>query len=109
MKFIISRKNEGVFQFLLKDTEERAVLWSPHYPTESRCKEGIEQLQQQIVESSSFDKWQTESGRYVFHLRSDEGRLLAMSAPFISNVECTKYISKILKMAEGAKEEDFVS
>ncbi|HKL72544.1 MAG TPA: hypothetical protein VJ855_07815 [Marinilabiliaceae bacterium] len=106
MKFVISRKNEGVFQFLLKDTEDRPVLWSPRYPTKSQCKEGIDQLRQQIVEDLNFDKWRTESGRYVFHLKSNEGRLLAMSAPFISKTECSNYISKILNMVGVATEED---
>lgn len=106
MKFVISRKNDGVFQFLLKDTEDRPVLWSPRYPTKNQCKEGINLLRQQIVADLSFDKWQTESGRYVFHLKSDEGRLLAMSAPFMSKTECSKYISKILNMVGVAREED---
>lgn len=109
MKFVILRKNEGIFQFFLKDNEDRPILWSPRFSTKSQCREGIDHLRQQILADLHFDKWRTESGRYVFHLQSNDGRLLAMSAPFISKTECSNYIAKILEMVNVAVEEDLTA
>jgi|JTFO01.1.fsa_nt_gb uncharacterized protein YegP (UPF0339 family) len=106
MKFVIACKNEGAYQFYLKDSEDRPVLWSPRYPTKHQCREGIEHLRQQIVEDHNFDKWRTESGRYVFHLKDNDGRLLAMSAPFSSKNECHRTIGQVLDMVRVAAEED---
>lgn len=108
MKFVISQKGEGVFQFLLKDKEDRPVLWSPRYPSKNQCLDGINQLRQQVGSDYNFDKWRTESGRYVFHLKSDEGRLLAMSAPFLSKAECSGYIEKILSIVGLSTAIDFI-
>jgi len=108
MKFIVSQKDKEIFQFLLKDKEDRPVLWSPRYTTKNQCLEGINQLRRQIESGFNYDKWRTESGRYVFHLKSDEGRLLAMSAPFVSRAECSSYIEMISNLVGITTSIDFI-
>lgn len=106
MKFVISQKPEGAYQFSLKDSQGKQILWSPRYSTKGQCRSGIEHLRQNLSESIEVDQWQTDSGRYLFHLRSNDGRLLAMSAPFNSKNECVLRISEVREKIGKAVEED---
>ena len=107
MKFVISQKPEGAYQFSLKDSQGKQILWSPRYATKGQCRSGIEHLRQNLSESIEVDQWQTDSGRYLFHLRSNDGRLLAMSAPFSSKHECVLRMSEVRENICEAVEEDF--
>ncbi|ASB50003.1 YegP family protein [Alkalitalea saponilacus] len=95
MKFVISKKSEGAYQFFLKNAENKPVLWSPRFATKNQCLDGIAHLRRHVQAEPTFDKWQTDSGRYVFHLKSNDGHLLAMSAPFGSKFECVRHISEV--------------
>jgi uncharacterized protein len=106
MKFVINKKDEGVYHFFLKDSEDRPVLWSPRYATKTQCRNGIESLRNYVKGKARFDEWQTDSGRYLFHLRSNDGHLLAMSAPFGNKMECTRHIIEVQDKVATATEED---
>lgn len=106
MKFVINRKSEGGYQFFLKNSADRPVLWSPRFETKTECKDGIAVLKRQVTGHVEFDKWQTDSGRYVFHLRNKEGHLLAMSSPFGSKGECVRHIYEVQQKVPVAGEED---
>jgi len=106
MKFIISQKPEGAYQFSLKDEYGKNILWSPRFSSKNQCINGINQLRNNISVSIEVDQWQTDSGRYLFHLRCSDGRLLAMSAPFISKHECNHTITEIRKRMSEAVEQD---
>jgi uncharacterized protein len=106
MKFEISRKSEGAYQFLLKDASGNPVLWSPRYATKSQCLDSINYLRQHVQGQAQFDRWQTESGRYVFHLKSDDGHMLAMSAPFWDKSDCVRHISEVKENVGAAVEVD---
>ncbi|GAO30780.1 DUF1508 domain-containing protein [Geofilum rubicundum] len=106
MKFVISQKPEGAYQFALKDTQGKQILWSPRYATKGECRRGIEHLCQNLSGNIEVDQWQTDSGRYLFHLRSHDGRLLAMSSPFSSKHECFLKISEVRENLCAAVEED---
>ncbi len=106
MRFIISKKTGGAYQFHLKDSDNKPLLWSPRFATITECRDGIRSLRQFVQSKAKFDEWQTDSGRYVFHLRSNDGHLLAMSAPFGSKIECIRRIVCIQNNLETALEED---
>jgi len=103
---VINKKTGGGYQFLLKDSEDRPVLWSPRFETKSQCQNGIALLRVQAINNVEFNKWQTDSGRYIFHLKSRSGHLLGMSAPFGSKNECYRHISELQANIADAVEED---
>jgi len=106
MNFVISRKPEGAYQYYLKDAQGKQILWSPRFATKAQCKKGIEHLRKQVEDKVEVDRWQTDSGRYLFHLRSRDGHLLAMSAPFSSKHECVQHINAVREHVYKAEEED---
>jgi uncharacterized protein len=95
MKFVISQKPEGAYQFALRDAQGKPILWSPRYATKGECCKGIEHLRRNMSENIEVDQWQTDSGRFLFHLRSNDGHLLAMSSPFSSRHECYLRMSEV--------------
>ena len=107
MRFVISRQAGGEFQFHLKDTNGRPVLWSPHYPTKKQCLNGINNIRNLAGKSETYvGKWQTENGRYIINVRNTDGHLLAMSSPFNSKHEYSRFIEEFKQEVRNAVQED---
>lgn len=107
MRFVISRQADGEFQFHLKDTSGRSVLWSPHYSTKRQCLKGIDNIRNLAEESETYvGKWQTENGRYIINVINSEGHLLAMSSPFNNKTEYSRFIEAFKQEVRNAVQED---
>lgn len=107
MRFVISRQAGGEFQFHLKDTKGRPVLWSPRYPTKKQCLTGIENIRNLSGEDETqVGRWQTENGRYIINVKNQEGHLLAMSSPFSNKFEFYRFIDELKQEVKNAVQED---
>jgi len=107
MRFVISRQAGGEFQFHLKDTSGRPVLWSPRYPTKTQCLNGIENIRNLAGHNEPYvGKWQTDNGRFIINVKNHEGHLLAMSSPFNSKFEYSRFIEELKQEVKNAVQED---
>lgn len=108
MRFVISRQPGGEFQFHLKDTRGRPVLWSPRFSTKKQCLTSIEFFRKvaEQKEDEYFGKWHTETGRYIFNVKNQDGHLLVMSSPFNSKFEFSQFIEELKQEVKNAVQED---
>lgn len=107
MRFVISRQPGGEFQFHLKDTNGRPVLWSPRYPTKLQCIKSIDFIKNiSDTDEVQVGKWQTDGGRFIINMRSIDGRLLAMSSPFNNKLEFCRFINELKNELKNASQED---
>jgi uncharacterized protein YegP (UPF0339 family) len=110
MRFVISCQPSGEFQFHLKDTSGRPILWSPRYSTKKQCLNGIENIRSLAGHHDSYvGQWQTDSGRYIINVKNQEGQLLAMSSPFNSKYEYNRFIDELNLEVKDAVQEDITA
>ncbi|MGH2664667.1 YegP family protein [Flavobacterium sp.] len=78
-KYVISKRENGEFQFDLKDENGKTILASDGYSVKYSCLNGIESAQSNSQIDSRYDKKTSLSGRYFFNLKASNGQIIGRS------------------------------
>lgn len=85
-KYIITKIENGEFQFNLLDSDGQTILYSTRYSVKYSCLNGVESVQSNSQISSRYEK-QNVNGKYYFNLKGSNGRIIATSKMYESELE----------------------
>ena len=105
-KFEIYKDKKGEFRFRLKASNGQIILASEGYKARSGCKNGIESVRNNVVDSSRFESKETKSGKFMFNLRAGNNQVIGTSESYNSAASRDNGIASVQKNAPDAKVND---
>ena len=82
--FKIEKRNNGQFQFVLKNASGSALFESTHFSSQEAVSDSLTQLSMNQSSYARFERQTDHSGNFLFQLRSIHGERLGKSATFAS-------------------------
>jgi len=83
-KFVITKRNNGEFQFNLKAGNGQTILSSEGYSSKSAASNGIESVKTNSKDDSKFDKKESSNGKHYFTLKASNGQVIGSSEMYES-------------------------
>lgn len=105
-KFVISKRNNGEFQFNLKADNGQTILSSEGYNTKSSCENGVESVRKNAKEDSKFDRLTAKNGKPYFNLKAGNGQIIGTSEMYESEAGRDNGIESVKKNAPTASVDD---
>lgn len=101
-KFVVSTRNNGEFQFVLKASNGQVILSSEGYTTKPACLKGIESVKKNSLVEKRFDILESKNGKSYFTLRATNGQIIGSSEMYESLSGCKNGIQSVMKNASEA-------
>lgn len=105
-KFEIKKRKNGEFQFDLKADNGQVVLTSEGYTTIEACKNGIESVKKNAIDSRKYDRLTSSNGRYYFNLKASNGQIIGTSEMYISETGRNRCIEEIIDIVKSVDVEE---
>ena len=105
-KFVITKRNNGEFQFNLKAGNGQTILASEGYSTKSGAVSGIESVKKNSQDDSKFDKKESSNGKFYFTLKASNGQIIGSSEMYESASGRDNGIESVKTNAQKAETED---
>ena len=105
-KFVISKRKNGEFQFMLKAGNGQTVLASEGYAAKSSCENGIESVKKNAPDDSNYERKNSSSGRFHFNLKAANGQIIGTSEMYESAAGMENGIESVKKNAPDATVEE---
>lgn len=105
-KFVISKRNNGEFQFNLKADNGQVILTSEGYSSKASCENGISSVKTNSQDDSKFDKKTSSNGKPYFNLKASNGQIIGTSEMYESTSGRDNGISSVKSNAPSASTED---
>lgn len=106
-KFVISKRVNGDYQFVLKAGNGEIILNSQGYTFKSSCENGINSVKKNAAEDYNFEKKTAEDGKFYFILKAGNGQVIGGSQRYTSEAAMLKGIESVKTNApEAAVEEE---
>lgn len=77
--FLISKRTNGEFQFVLKAGNGQVILTSEAYTTKAACDNGIESVRKNSQDDAHFDRLESKGGKPYFNLKAGNGQNIGTS------------------------------
>jgi len=106
-KFIISKRNNGEFQFNLKASNGQSILTSEGYSSRSGCESGIVSVKKNSQIEARFERKTSTNGKPYFNLKASNGQVIGNSERYESESSREAGISSVMKNAADAVTEDW--
>lgn len=100
--FLISKRKNDEFQFVLKAGNGQVILSSEGYSTKAACENGIESVRKNSQVPERFDKLESKSGKPYFNLKATNGQIIGNSEMYESVVARDNGIESVTKNAPDA-------
>ena len=100
--FLISKRKNEEFQFVLKAGNGQVILASEGYATKAACENGIESVRKNSQVDARFDKLEAKNGKRYFNLKATNGQIIGNSEMYESIVACDNGIESVKKNAPDA-------
>lgn len=105
--FLITKKKNDEFQFVLKAGNGQVILASEGYTTKAACLNGIESVKKNSQVETRFDKLKSKNGKPYFNLKATNGQIIGNSEMYESVASRDNGIESVKKNApEGETKED---
>jgi len=101
--FVISRRKNDEFQFVLKAGNGEIILTSEGYSSKANCTNGIESVKRNSQDDSKFDKKEAKDGRTYFNLKATNGQIIGSSQMYSSISGRDNGIESVKKNAPSAE------
>ena len=101
--FVISRRKNDEFQFVLKAGNGEIILTSEGYSSKANCTNGIESVKRNSQDNSKFDKKEAKDGRTYFNLKATNGQIIGSSQMYSSTSGRDNGIESVKKNAPDAE------
>jgi uncharacterized protein YegP (UPF0339 family) len=82
--FLISKRKNDEFQFVLKAGNGQVILASEGYSTKTACENGIESVRKNSQEENRFDLLESKNGKFYFNLKASNGQIIGNSEMYES-------------------------
>jgi len=100
--FLISKRKNDEFQFVLKAGNGQIILASEGYATKAACENGIESVQKNSQVEARFDKLESKNGKFYFNLKASNGQIIGNSEMYESQAARDNGIASVAKNAPDA-------
>ena len=100
--FLISKRKNDEFQFVLKAGNGQIILASEGYTTKASCDNGIESVRKNSQDDSRFDKLEAKNGKPYFNLKAANGQIIGSSEMYESVAARDNGIESVKKNASDA-------
>ena len=82
--FLISKRKNDEFQFVLKAGNGQVILASEGYYSKAACDKGIESVRKNSQVDVRFDKLEAKNGKPYFNLKATNGQIIGNSEMYES-------------------------
>ena len=100
--FLISKRANGEFQFVLKAGNGQVILTSEAYTTKAACDNGIESVKKNSQDDARFDRLEAKNGKPYFNLKAANGQNIGTSEMYESVAARENGIESVKKNAPDA-------
>ncbi|MGH8062870.1 MAG: YegP family protein [Pseudoxanthomonas sp.] len=83
-KFVISKRNNGDFQFNLKAGNGQVILASQGYADKAGAKNGVESVRKNSADDGRFERKTSSNGKPFFNLLASNGQIIGTSEMYES-------------------------
>src|SRR5690554_5216384 len=101
-KFVITKRKNGEFQFVLKAGNGETILRSEGYNAKAGCLNGIESVKKNAVEDKRYETKISTNGKHYFNLKATNGQVIGTSEMYESEASMKKGIESVKKNAPDA-------
>ncbi|MBX3256163.1 MAG: YegP family protein [Chitinophagaceae bacterium] len=105
-KFVITKRNNGEYQFNLKAGNGQTILSSEGYSSKANCENGIESVRKNSADDSKFDRKTSSNGKPYFNLKATNGQIIGTSEMYESESSRDNGIESVKTNAPGAVVDD---
>lgn len=100
--FVISKRKNGEFQFVLKAGNGQVILGSEGYKTKAACLNGIESVRKNSQVDARFDRLEAKNGKPYFNLKATNGQIIGNSEMYESVSARENGVASVAKNAPDA-------
>lgn len=100
--FLITKRTNGEFQFVLKAGNGQVILASEGYTTRAACENGIESVRKNSQEDARFDRLESKNGKPYFNLKATNGQIIGNSEMYESVAARENGVESVKKNAPDA-------
>ncbi|MES2238836.1 MAG: YegP family protein [Bacteroidota bacterium] len=100
--FLISKRKNDEFQFVLKAGNGQVILASEGYKSKAACDNGIESVRKNSQDDARFDKLEAKNGKPYFNLKASNGQIIGNSEMYESVAARDNGIESVKKNAADA-------
>ncbi len=100
--FLISKRANGEFQFVLKAGNGQVILASEAYTTRAACDNGIESVRKNSDDDNRYDRLESKNGKPYFNLKAANGQNIGTSEMYESVAARENGIESVKKNAADA-------
>lgn len=101
--FLITKRKNEEFQFVLKAGNGQVILASEGYTTKAACLNGIESVKKNSQVEARFDKLESKNGKPYFNLKATNGQIIGNSELYESTASRDNGIESVKKNAPEAE------
>lgn len=101
--FLITKRKNDEFQFVLKAGNGEIILSSEGYSTKTSCTNGIDSVKRNSQDDSKFEKKEAKDGRTYFNLKATNGQIIGSSQMYTSVSGRDNGIESVKKNAPDAE------
>ncbi|GAB2508442.1 YegP family protein [Pseudoxanthomonas sangjuensis] len=101
-KFVISKRSNGDFQFVLKAGNGQVILASQGYNDKAGAKNGIESVRKNSQDDGKFDRKTSSNGKPYFNLLAGNGQIIGSSEMYESEAARDNGIKSVQTNAPDA-------
>jgi uncharacterized protein YegP (UPF0339 family) len=101
--FLITKRKNEEFQFVLKAGNGQVILASEGYTTKAACLNGIESVKKNAQVDARFDRLESKNGKPYFNLKATNGQIIGNSEMYESVASRDNGIESVKKNAPEAE------
>ena len=101
-KFVISKRSNGDFQFVLKAGNGQVILASQGYADKASAGNGVESVKKNSQDDGKFDRKTSSNGKPYFNLLAGNGQIIGSSEMYESEAARDNGIESVKKNAADA-------
>lgn len=105
-KFVVSKRNNGEFQFVLKAGNGQVILDSEGYSTKQSCLNGVESVRSNSQTDERFERKVAKNGQHFFNLKAGNGQVIGSSEMYGSEAARDQGIASVKTNAPEAALDD---
>jgi len=100
--FLISKRKNDEFQFVLKAGNGQVILASEGYKTKAACENGMESVRKNSQTDARFDRLEAKNGKPYFNLKATNGQIIGTSEMYESVAARENGVASVAKNAPDA-------
>ena len=102
-KFVVTTRQNGEFQFVLKADNGVSILVSEGYSSKPACMNGVESVKKNSQSKENFEKLSASNGKFYFNLKAGNGQVIGTSEMYESEDGRSNGIASVIKNSHNAE------